>query len=50
MPYFNNQIDVYHCNLSILWSPLKNRTPQNFTIAYFGHTVSKTLSAKQQDR
>ena len=33
MPYFNNNIHVVG---SILWSPLKNRTPQNFTIANLG--------------
>ena len=34
--------DVYGYNLSILWSPLKNRTPNTFTIVNFGHPVSKS--------
>ena len=40
MPYIN-KIHGYGCILSILCSPLKNKTPQNFTIANFGHPVSK---------
>ena len=27
VPYFNNQVHVYGCNLIISWPPLKNRTP-----------------------
>ena len=34
-------IHVYGWNLSILWSPFKIWTPKNFTIANFGHPVSK---------
>ena len=30
------------CDLNVLWSPLKNRIPQNFAIANFGHPVSKS--------
>ena len=29
MNYFNKQIPIHGCNLSILWPPLKNRTPKN---------------------
>ena len=32
---------IFHvCNLNILWPPLKNRMPQNFTIANFRHPLS----------
>ena len=41
MPYFDKLIHVYGWNLGILWSPLKNWTPQNFAIANFVHLVSK---------
>ena len=33
---------MYGQNQSILWSPWKIGTPLNFTIAYFGHPVSKS--------
>ena len=36
-------IHAYGYNLRILRSPLKNRMPKDFTIAYFGHPVSKSL-------
>ena len=39
-------IMVVKINLSILWSPLKNRTP-NFTIANFGHHISKTTKSSK---
>ena len=42
VPYFNNEIQVFVSIQSILWSPLKNRIPQNFTIANFGNPVSKS--------
>ena len=42
MHYFKNEIHVYDCNQSIVQSPLKTRTPQNFTIANFGQPVSKS--------
>ena len=42
MPYFDQSTHVYGWNLSILWSPLKFWMPQNFTIANFGHPVSKS--------
>ena len=32
-----NKYMLYGCHLSILLSPLKNRTPQNLTIAKFGN-------------
>ena len=41
MPYFDEFIHVYGWNMSILWSPLKIWTPQNFTTANFRHPVSK---------
>ena len=41
-PDFNELIHVYGCYLSTLLSPLKNWTPQNFTIVNFGHPVSKS--------
>ena len=34
MLYFNKLIHVYGCNLSILWSPLKN--PKNLQLPIFG--------------
>ena len=37
MPYFNKEIHIYGCNLSILWSFLKIRTIKNFTVTNFGH-------------
>ena len=40
MPYFIKEI-VYGCIVSIVWSPSKDRTPQNLTINNFGHPVSK---------
>ena len=40
--YFIEWIHVYGCNQSILGSPLKNRAPQNCTIANFGHPVSES--------
>ena len=42
MPYFDEFIHVYCWNMSILWSPLKIWTPQNFTTANFRHPVSKS--------
>ena len=42
MPYFNKFIHVYGLNLNILWSSLKIWMPINFTIANFGHPVSKS--------
>ena len=42
MPYFDEFINVYGWNMSILWSPLKIWTPQNFTTANFRHPVSKS--------
>ena len=42
MPYFDKFVHVYGWNLSILWSPLNIWMPQNFTIANFGHPVSKS--------
>ena len=42
MPYFDEFIHVYGWNMSILWSPLKIWTPQNFTTANFRHPVSKS--------
>ena len=42
MPYFDEFIHVYGWNMSILWSPLKIGTPQNFTTANFRHPVSKS--------
>ena len=41
MPYFNEQMHIYGCNLSILWSPLENMKPQKFTIVNSGHPVFK---------
>ena len=40
--YNDTKTDVYGCYLSILLSPLKNRMPKRFTIAHFGHPVSKS--------
>ena len=42
VPYFDKFIHVYGWNMSILLSPLKFWTPQNFTIANFRHPVSKS--------
>ena len=42
MPYSDELIYVYGWNMSILWSPLKIWTPQNFTTANFRHPVSKS--------
>ena len=42
MSYFDEFINVYGWNMSILWSPLKIWTPQNFTTANFRHPVSKS--------
>ena len=42
MPYFDEFIHVYGWNMSILWSPLKIWTPENFTTANFRHPVSKS--------
>ena len=42
MPYFDEFTHVYGWNMSILWSPLKIWTPQNFTTANFRHPVSKS--------
>ena len=42
LPYLDKFMHVYGLNLSILWSILKNWTPQNFTIANFGHPVSES--------
>ena len=42
MPYFDTFIHVYGWNLSILWSPLIIWMPKNYTIANFGHPVSKS--------
>ena len=42
MSYFNKEIHIDGCNLSILWPPLKNRVAKNFTTAIFGHPVSKS--------
>ena len=42
MPYFDKFIHVYGWNMSILWSPSKFWTPQNFAIANFRHPVSKS--------
>ena len=42
MPYFDGFIHVYGWTMSILWSPLKIWTPQNFTTANFRHPVSKS--------
>ena len=39
MPYFNEVNTCFGCNLSLLWSPLINRTR---TIANFGHTDFKS--------
>ena len=39
-PYFIFLVLTF--NLSILWPPLKVRTPQNYTIVNFGHPVSKS--------
>ena len=41
MPYFDKFIHVYGWNRSFLWAPLKIWMPKYFTIAKFGHTVSK---------
>ena len=41
-PYFDEFTHVYSLNMSILWSPLKIWTPQNFTSANFRHPVSKS--------
>ena len=32
----------FHINDITMWSPFKNRMPQNFTVASFGHPVSKS--------
>ena len=40
--YSNEQVHVYGCFQSILWSPLKNRMPENVRIASFGHPISKS--------
>ena len=42
MPYFDEFIQVYGWNMSILWSPFKNWAPKNFTTANFRHPVSKS--------
>ena len=42
MPNFDELIHVYGWNMSILSSPLKIWTPQNFTTANFRHPVSKS--------
>ena len=42
MPYFDEFINVYGLNMSILRSPLKIWTPKNFTTANFRHPVSKS--------
>ena len=42
MLYFIKQIRVYGCNLSLPWSSVKNRMPQNFTIVNFWYPVSKS--------
>ena len=42
MPYFDKCIHFYGWNLSILWSTLKIWTAKKFTIASFGHPVSKS--------
>ena len=42
MPYFDKFIHVNGWNLGILWSPLNIWTPKDFTIAKFGHPVSKS--------
>ena len=42
MPYVDKFIHVNGWNLGILWSPLKIWTPKHFTIANFGHPVSKS--------
>ena len=42
MPNFDKFIHVYGWNMIILWSPLKNWTPKNFTKANFRHPVSKS--------
>ena len=42
IPYFGEFIHVYGWNLSILWSPFKIWTPQNFTMANFRHPISKS--------
>ena len=42
MPDLNELMYAYGCHFSILLSPLKNRTPPNFTIVNFGHPVSKS--------
>ena len=43
MSYFNKEIHINGCNLSILWSPLKKRMPTYFTITNFGHGLSQYL-------
>ena len=40
--HFIKYIQVYCCNLSILWFPLKNWIHRNVRIANFGHPVSKS--------
>ena len=42
IPYFDEFIQVHGWNMSILWSPLKIWTPQNFTTVNFRHPVSKS--------
>ena len=42
MSCFDEFVHGYGWNLSILWSPLNIWMPQNFTIAKFGHPVSKS--------
>ena len=42
MHYIDEFILVYNWNLSILGSLLKNRMPQKFAIANFGHPVSQS--------
>ena len=42
VPYFIREIHFYSCYQSILWSPLKNRMPNNLTIGNFCHPVSKS--------
>ena len=42
MPCFDEFVNVYGWNLSILWSPLKIWTSENFRIGNFGHPVSKS--------
>ena len=42
IPYSDEFIHVYGWNMSILWSPLKIWTPQNFKTANFRHPVSKS--------